>query len=161
MSRKRLMQELENLTEYEDGKQEEDRYLYVTRTRIEGKDFDKGDVELQEHLLPITEKGKLKAVHVPSSKYTLTQHKDAFKKVLERLPPETTGKIYEHKARATMKLFPSGEEKGDIGLWVVNSVNSRAAVRVNFFEKINDSSFYIPKRALREIEGYKRVHRGE
>lgn len=162
LSKREIIEEVEELPKYEDGTVEEDRHLYVTRASIEDGEFDPDDVMEQDHLKPITEKGSLKAVHVPTNKYTLEQHVDAFKAVLDRLPEETKGKVWNYKTRATMKLFPEETGEGAIGMWVVNSVDSNAAVRVNFFEKRDKTDIHIPKDVLAgNVPGYKRVHRGE
>lgn len=162
MSKKDLINQLNDLTEYEDGTEQEERYIYVSRTNIKDGGFDPADVKEQEHIKPITEKGNLKAVHVPTTKYTLTQHKEAFERILEKLPESTTGGVNEYGAKATMKLFPNGSDVGSIGLWIVNSVDSNAAVRVDFFQKREDGDLHIPKDIQsEEISGYKRIHRGD
>jgi hypothetical protein len=92
----------------------------------------------------------------------LEQHEDAFKAVLDRLPGDTKGKVWNYKTQATMKLFPEETGEGAIGMWVVNSVDSNAAVRVSFFEQRDDTDVHIPKDALSgKVSGYKRVHRGD
>lgn len=148
MSKKQILNQISELPEFSErklyiGSTEQGDYKAIVTEDLEGYEPDQ-------------------AVSVVSRRYSLTQHENAFKKVLDRLPESTDGKVYNYKAKASMKLYPDGENEEDIGLWVVNSVDKRAAIRISFFQAKDEGDVYIPKDVVsEEISGYKRIHRGE
>lgn len=144
MSKKRIIEQIEELPLYDDSKK-----LYIE---------DGGEIVEQESFKPVTEIDSDQAVSIVSKRYTLQQHKDAFKKVLEHMPDDIKGKVMNYKTKAAMSIYPEGK---DIGIWVMNSVDTSAAVRVNFTKKEDFGEVYIPSDAIGNVAEYKRVHRGK
>lgn len=168
MDKKDLLNEIKYLPTYEAlGGKDDEAGVFVSRRPLdvlddeeirnpEGSDI----ISHQDHLKAIVEEGGVEAKSIASSRYTLEQHEDAFRKVLSYLPEDTVGKVEDYKTKAAMKLYPDGKAEGDIGLWVMNSVDKSAAVRVSFFQVRRDADVHIPKGVL-EKSSYKRIHRGE
>lgn len=150
MSKKAIVRQIKQLPKYDDSK-----LLLVGEKKEKAEGFPVKNPTLQEHLKPITEVGESEAVSVVSANmYQLEQHEDAFKWVLDKLPEDIKGKVSNHRTKAAMRLFPEGK---DIGLWVLNSVDTTTKIRVYFVQRKEFGSIHIPP----HVAGYSRIHRGE
>jgi hypothetical protein len=108
--------------------------------------------EEQRDFVAIVEEGKRQAVSVVSTKYSLVQSRDLFRQILQAFGDDSVEyEVYYRHGRAEMHIFPAGE---DVGISVVNSVDTSTAVRIHFILRTDGEVVYAP------VEEFYRLHVG-
>jgi hypothetical protein len=107
--------------------------------------------EAQRDFVAIVEERKRQAISVVSTKYSLVQSRDLFRQILQAFGDNVEYEVYYRRGRAEIHIFPAGE---DVGISVVNSVDTSTAVRIHFILRTNGTVVYAP------VEEFHRLHVG-